>query len=810
MDISLYWGMEYTKVLLGYIFIMFLWPSVVFRRFFRGKSLIFHFSFCVTLQVVLVNTVVLLLGLIHLLHPWVFRTLFYGSFLWSAFRNVRFGKKELKTFRHLLTGTLGFRQFLFKVTTKIEKKGEQVIQNFRTRMHSHWWECGLLAIIVIFGMMYFSHGALQDYSYGFGDMYPHNAWTYSLTQGQVFSAGIYPEAMHCFLYALHVLFGIRIYSALLFLAGVHVATYLISAYVLMRQIFRWRYSPMLALTLFLTVDLLCVDEVFSMSRLQWTLPQEFGLYTLFISAAFLIRYAHSEKRIMRRGKLSKKYWDENLLVFSLGLAASLTIHFYTTIMAFFLCASFVPVLMGRIFNRKRFWPLVVAVLSGFFIAVAPMGGALLSGIHFQGSIYWAMNVINGTDPEQAWTPPAEETEEPPQEAVEGAVGDLNQSDATGQNPGSTGQVTGSEEIAEQEEPGLFVILIDRLRNLGVSLGNRLQKAAKGIWRYSYATLYREERATWLVGFTVLDFALWLFCRFLIPLINLVLREKRIPGNYFDQYFSIALASFIFMFMYSSKYIGLPPLIAESRLCSTGQMLNLAMMVVPFDWLFHVIGLVLPQGIMKLVSALCVGGIYVGTILTDTFHGYLYFEFTRYNEAVMTTISITQTLPDGSYTIVSPVDELYQLVQYGWHEELVNFVNESFSEDYTLPSRYVFLYIEKKPIQYGQSHFFTGPDWLATEKYTQYYSYYVSQCPHVNSSEISEEFAMNSMDIFPLSSSVYSNMVYRTILESRLYKWCEQFQKMYPNELKVYYETDNFVCYYFEQNVQRLYQLGIMQ
>ena len=306
MDISLYWGLEYIKVLLGYMFIMFIWPSVVFRRFFRGKSLVFRFSCCTVLQVVLINTVVLLLGLFHILNPWVFKVLFYGSFLWSAFCNVRISRKDLKTVRYLLTGTFGFRQFLFKVTTKIGKKGEQVIQIIRNKMHSHWWECGLLGIIVVFGMMYFSHGAFQDYSYGFSDMYLHHAWIYFLTQGQIFSSGVYPEAMHCFVYSLHVLFGIRLYSCMMFVGCIHVAVYLLSAYVLMREVFRWRYSPMLALTLFLTVDLLSVNEVSSMARMQSTLPQEFGLFTMYLCAAFLVRYLRSENRITRKGKLSKK------------------------------------------------------------------------------------------------------------------------------------------------------------------------------------------------------------------------------------------------------------------------------------------------------------------------------------------------------------------------------------------------------------------------------------------------------------------------------------------------------------------------
>lgn len=822
MNVSLYWGLEYTKVLLGYLFIMFIWPSVVFRSYFRGKSLILRFSLCVTLQVVLVNTVVLMLGLFHLLSPWVFRGLFYGSLLWSVFRNVKIGKEERNKFRYLLTGTYGLRHFLLKVTTMIKKRSRQFFEDVCKKMRSHWWECGLLGIVVVFGMIYFTHGAFQDYSYGFGDMYPHNDWTYGLTQGQIFSSGVYPEAMHCFLYALHVLFGIRIYSCLLFLAGVHVAVYLLSAYVLMREVFRWRYTPILVLTLFLTLDLVCIDEVYSMSRLQWTLPQEFGLYSMFLCAAFLLKYLRSENRIMRKGRLSKNYWDENLLVFMLALAASLAIHFYVTIMAFFLCASFVPVLLNRVFRKKYFLPLAAAAICGFSVAVIPMGGALLSGIPFQGSIGWAMSVMSGEDPEQMETPSIDiEYEEREGETDTGGISDtagLTEQDpgqSTGQDTGqTTGQSTaqnsadaaewsGAGIAAEEENAGLG----GRIREMVSTFRQHFKTLPKDVWDYAYVTLYRQERAAWIVGFLGLAFVLWLLYRLTALFVNRLNKTKKLPASYFDHYFSIALASFVFMFMYNSNYVGFPQFIAGSRLCTTGQMLNLAMMMVPFDLLFCFVSLVIPQAIMKLWAALCVGGIYVGTILTGTFHGFLYFEFTRYNEAVMTTISITQQLPKGSYTIVSAVDELYQIIQYGWHEELVNFVNESREEDYTLPSQYIFIYVEKKPLQYGQSHFFTGPEWLACEKYADYYNSFVSQCPEVTSLEISAEFAANPATKFPVNSDIYSNLYYRTVLESRMYEWCQQFQKLYPNELKTYFESDNFICYYFEQNVQRLYQLG---
>ena len=107
-------------------------------------------------------------------------------------------------------------------------------------------------------------------------------------------------------------------------------------------------------------------------------------------------------------------------------------------------------------------------------------------------------------------------------------------------------------------------------------------------------------------------------------------------------------------------------------------------------------------------------IYVGTRQLGIFHGYLYYELTRYNAAVMVTQDITDKFPENSYTIVSTTDELYQVIEQGRHEELLTFLNRVNGSGYTLPTEYIFVYVEKRPIQYAQNHFFTGPDWLAEE------------------------------------------------------------------------------------------------
>lgn len=66
-----YWALEYVRVFFAYVMILFVWPSVVFRDYLRGRSRTVRFAFCVTVPVVLLNTVVLSLGVFHILYGWL-------------------------------------------------------------------------------------------------------------------------------------------------------------------------------------------------------------------------------------------------------------------------------------------------------------------------------------------------------------------------------------------------------------------------------------------------------------------------------------------------------------------------------------------------------------------------------------------------------------------------------------------------------------------------------------------------------------------------------------------------------------------
>lgn len=195
-DMDAYWILEYVKVLAGYTFLMFLWPSVVFGEYLKGKSKRDIFSFCVTVQIVIINTVVLMLGLFGILHIRLVAILFYGIFLAAVLRK-------------------GWFQRLLAGKDKIKLQGIPKVKG----------EWILLMAVVGFGTLYFSYGSFQIHSYGVYDVFLHHGWVNKLAEGKIFPNGIYPEGMHCFIYCLYALFGIRIYSSMLYLQSIHIAVF---------------------------------------------------------------------------------------------------------------------------------------------------------------------------------------------------------------------------------------------------------------------------------------------------------------------------------------------------------------------------------------------------------------------------------------------------------------------------------------------------------------------------------------------------------------------------------------------------------
>ena len=783
-----YWIIEFIKVIFAYGFTMYVWPLVVFGRHLKGKSRPYKFCFCVCSTLTIANFLVLGLGLVHLLKIQIVWVIFMGVFFVQLWRNLGFNLKWIEDIRLLANHTITLRGMLLKWIKTILGNVRQAIRRWWESTKGHRFEMALLIIVLIYGTCYFSINALELHSYGFGDTYVHHWWIYELRMGNIFPDGVYPEAMHCFVYLFSGIFNLNLWNAVLFTAGAHIHLYLLSAYILFRELFRWKMSALFVLAAFLTVDQLVMNTVFGMSRLSWTVPQEFGLFTVYMIPYALIRYLRSDEK---NNKITVKfykpaYWkeifsDKYLLIFMLSVSVSIAIHFYSAIIAAFICMVVVGVYIFRVFSNRRFWRLVIAGVLSLMIAGIPMAGALAEGHRLQGSIYWAIAVSQGG--EKAW---AEGTYDRENKEI----------------------ISDDDDTAKSDES-----------KEALPLSQRIINKWNALYAGTYIEMYPGSRGALLLYLTIALGLLSVFAAGVGLLVNLIRKLRKITGKpdrlapTFLAYLFIAATSFVLLVAYNPVPIGLPPLVAGSRVCSTAQMFAAGVYVCFADMVFAAMGFVAKNRLRKALSFAVIIGIYIGVQVLGMFHGFLYYELTRYPVAVELTKEICEKLPKNKYTIVSTTDELYQMREYGYHEELGDFIRNTSKETYTIPTPYVFVFIEKRPIRYAHYSFAHGPSWLAREQYNadicaQADNAHVSQYPEIDHGEISEWAAEQALPSVRKAAALANNLPNRTILESKTYRWYKTFSAMHPDEGIVIYEDDDFICYCIYQNEYSLFTLGV--
>ncbi|MEY8508140.1 hypothetical protein AALA78_07860 [Lachnospiraceae bacterium 42-17] len=160
-----------------------------------------------------------------------------------------------------------------------------------------------------------------------------------------------------------------------------------------------------------------------------------------------------------------------------------------------------------------------------------------------------------------------------------------------------------------------------------------------------------------------------------------------------------------------------------------------------------------------------------------------------NEAVTCLSNIIRENKNKAWTICSANDERQMLGGYknAYHYEMIKFLKDmrSFDDDtsITIPTESVYFFIEKIPILYR--------DYINTEKPDRLVSVKGAKEP------VSEK-----PGILPYIGDD------RWVTMSHMYYWAQAFKELYPNEMEVYYETDNFICYRVRQNGYSLYNFAI--
>ena len=236
----------------------------------------------------------------------------------------------------------------------------------------------------------------------------------------------------------------------------------------------------------------------------------------------------------------------------------------------------------------------------------------------------------------------------------------------------------------------------------------------------------------------------------------------------------------------SGKMGIPELMDASR---CGIFYNYSL---PILWalaldstLYVLLGGIKKKMVLNIISLVCAAAIGIGLVSEYGWKKPMLIDGLQRNEAVTCLTNIIYENDDFKWTIVSANDETRMGEDHGYHYETIDFLrgmeNSVSEESIALPTKMVYFFIEKVTIDYGLM--FKGSGQAISE----------------------EGAAMALPDVTGIFVYTEQN---RWIVMSRMYYWAQEFRKLYPNEFKVYYETDDFVCYYIEQNEYQLYHFAI--
>ena len=257
-------------------------------------------------------------------------------------------------------------------------------------------------------------------------------------------------------------------------------------------------------------------------------------------------------------------------------------------------------------------------------------------------------------------------------------------------------------------------------------------------------------------------------------------------DYAARFLSTAAFMVFMSILLGASRIGIPALMDAIRTCIFYAYTIVIVWSFCTDGVLQLLfGWMKKKHLLHLFSLLLLGAMGIFIVQEDLMKKPRLINALQTNEAITCLTNILHDNPDGTWTICSANDELRMGEDYGYHYEVSTFLGEmEYSGGYstiTMPTHMVYFFIEKKPLDYAVSYENSG----------QY---------------ISEEGAKRALP--PARGISMYQGENRWIEMSRMYYWAQKFMELYPNEMEVYYETEDFVCYSIEQNDYSLYNFSI--
>lgn len=701
-----------------------------------------------------------------------------GQFLLDLFRDSQM----------LLGKRLGKKTFFYRGFDKVKKRYTR--QKQKVKRLPILLRLDVVVFLVSFIAMFYFYGIsiISVFGYSVSDMAVHNYWINALGENKLFVAGIYPEGAHCIIYYLHAVFGFDTYIILGLLGFIQVCSIVYGALLFMKLCCKNRYLPYIGFFIFIAAN---IWNYISYFRYYSALPQEYGMIFILPAVYYGFDYFDRQYQYLKAKKegtipseevvsgknlvirkikaFLKKDYSISLIGFALSFALTFMVHFYNTMILGLACVAMAIGYIGLFVRKDYILKILATCFISLFLAVLPMAISFAFGTPLQGSLKWGMNVITGSSNKTETSTVVNNQNE--------AVTQTDHS-VVSSDEGTTEAVV-SETVSEDfssKSISTSPVKQNKWKQIRNQAKAKYDAVENEVTQFVFDGKHREYFSYILLAVLIL---------FVVGTISHVVKER----CYGCMLYTIGITMIFLIVLLCARQFHLPSLMDTNRARIYCAFMMPVTLVVAVDSIFA-----LPT--FKFSSTYTVGMNFVGfsvlvyTIFMMVTNGYIRtpvdLEFLQTNQAVTTLTNIIRNEKDYSWTILSANDELQMGYDHGYHYEVITFLHDmeklNPEKPLYIPTEKIFVFVEKKPLNYA------GGFYLGGEK-------------------ISEEYAQERLPSKSLSIDVYKHRN-RMICMSRMYYWMQSFMKMYPNDVKAYYEDDVFVCYEITQNTYSLFNLAI--
>ena len=753
--------LRFVSIFAAYTGLTVLLPAIMFRRILAGRRLSEQFLMCYTFGNFYIINIVFAVQLLHISGFWtlVLFTAVPGILIWSRVNRVSLRELCMKTgivCKKILQGSMGIKGFLYRVKNRSKAVLKKAVWLFYCEVVCNTLQWILAGAVIAALFWIYGRQLILTYGYCASDIPVHLNWINQMSRGNLFASGVYPFGFHCMVYYLHAVFGFDTYVILCVFYLVQVFFIHIVLLAMLKLLCRSLYLPYAGIMVYILGSFWARQTY---SRFGSSLPQEFGMIFVIPSVYFLIRFFQTEKK-----NLKNRETKLILGCFALAFSLTLAIHFYGTMIAGLCCIGIAVGFCTRFLNKEYFRRIMLTGIISVFLAVLPMGIAFAGGTPLQGSLGWGLSVINGDSSD---TEDTSENEAAQKQAMEEMAARLIENT---QNSNSESVQTGEIPIITEAPKHS---LTDKAREIRKKMKNLREMMIRRIQEF-----IKNSQEQWCAYAVLAGIAVLI----LLGLMFIILRRI----TYGEMLMSAGFCMGILTLLLCAGNLGLPVLMDPARCSIYYVYLLIVSITVLGDGLLYLIFmpriLTISRNVVSfiLTVSMAAGMIHQGLVKTPDFIS----DYVS-NGAFTCLTNIIKENKDETWTIVSANDETQMGLDHGWHYETITFLRkqEHINKDTKLiiPTEKVYFFIEKIPLNYSVVYSGSGQS-------------------------ISKKGASQSL---PNSGGIgmYQGEG-RWILMSRMYYWAQAFMEMYPNEMKVYYESEDFVCYVISQNMYHQYNFAI--